>query len=365
VFCVTMHMFTYWDIWNNSANQSIALQWTVPKYHYGFWNWMFGMLLLCTSLEWVRRKKFEIFYYSHYAFVFFYLFAGLHTPTFMPYFYASLFFYCLDRFVRFFWGLVPRKSIHLETMEGNLIKIRIPKHPVANWLGLYGVGQYVFINFPGLNVLEWHPFSVATGPREQTLEVYIKGLGDHTQLLIEKAKAGNNSWMWVRVDGPYGSHRCNYRRYPVLMLFGGGVGITPIMGLLKDMFNVGDIPANKPAPPHCVEAVYMMWTMPDEVVFKWFEKQLLECLENSGHNDLPTLHLYIHVTKGNVTHHLLRAGRPDVSAVFDDVAQAKPNKAVTVFACGPAAMVNSAWDKANSMERSGNRFDFHHETFEF
>jgi hypothetical protein len=31
----------------------------------------------------------------------------------------------------------------------------------------------------------------------------------------------------VRVDGPYGKHDFNYRRFPVLVLAGGGIGITP------------------------------------------------------------------------------------------------------------------------------------------
>ena len=40
------------------------------------------------------------------------------------------------------------------------------------------------------------------------------------------------------MEGPYGVHDFNYRRYPALMLVGGGVGITPVIGMLKDIYNV-------------------------------------------------------------------------------------------------------------------------------
>ena len=46
--------------------------------------------------------------------------------------------------------------------------------------------------------------------------------------------------MWLRRDGPYGHTTFNYRRYGVLMLVGGGVGIAPIIGMLKDIYGEGD-----------------------------------------------------------------------------------------------------------------------------
>lgn len=39
---------------------------------------------------------------------------------------------------------------------------------------IYRPGQYVFLNFPSINFLEWHPFSVSSGPHEMTMECHIK-----------------------------------------------------------------------------------------------------------------------------------------------------------------------------------------------
>jgi predicted ferric reductase len=33
----------------------------------------------------------------------------------------------------------------------------------------------------------------------------------------------------MRVDGPYGNQKLNYRRFPNLLLVAGGIGITPVL----------------------------------------------------------------------------------------------------------------------------------------
>lgn len=65
------------------------------------------------------------------------------------------------------------------------------------------------------------------------------------------------------MDGPYGVHDFNYRRYPVLVLVGGGVGITPVMSMLKDIYNHGDYSENEMLNqrPHCMSVVHAVWVM--------------------------------------------------------------------------------------------------------
>jgi respiratory burst oxidase len=80
---------------------------------------------------------------------------------------------------------------------------------------MHRVGQYYFVNFPALSLTEWHPFSVSSGPREDEIEVHIRGLGDHTNRLVafaeEKEKANQSTH--VLIDGPYGmSADFHYRR---------------------------------------------------------------------------------------------------------------------------------------------------------
>lgn len=75
-------------------------------------------------------------------------------------------------------------------------------------------------------MLEWHPYTLSSGAHETDGEVHIKGLGDHTQQLIDRAQ--NKHRMWIRIDGPYGQLSLNYKRYPIVCLVGGGVGVRKI-----------------------------------------------------------------------------------------------------------------------------------------
>jgi len=267
------------------------------------------------------------------------------------------------------WGVIPRKTVVLAIKEGkggrdNVVQVRVSKNGLSKALGMYRAGQYVFVNFPSLSLLEWHLFSVSSGPEERTFEFLIKGLGDHTGKLISAASRKEN--MWVRIDGPYGNMRLNYRRYPVLLLVGGGIGFTPMLGILKDMFRAGDIDKTGKIRNNVVEAVYCVWTVQTVDQYYWFGSEMNECYENNGKPGFPQLNVSIYVTKGEDNlDPVFVQGRPNFPAIFDEVSQNFPDKPVTVFVCGPKQMIQTVWDVSNQKTRSGTPFYFHKETFEF
>jgi len=330
-------------------------------------------------VEWVRRKKFELFFYSHYLFVPFYFFALAHIPTtFMPYLITTVVLYGLDRFLRMFWGLYPVRATMVRRKADRVIQIRYPKHPLAACMNLYKVGQYVFVSFPRISFFEWHPFSVSSGPDEITGEIHIKGLGDHTNKLVDFCDSKRR--LWMRVDGPYGGHSINYRRYPNLMLVAGGVGITPMIGILKDIFRIGDLdPEDREPGHHLINLVTLVWVMPTVDAYDWFSEEVEQCLTASGVNNA-MLNVLVYVTKATEAERekLVRSkkpnvrfapGRPPIHDLFDRMVAAdkgpEDTRAATVFVCGPESLVNDCWDSSSSWLQQGYRIDFHHETFEF
>ncbi len=75
------------------------------------------------------------------------------------------------------WGIAPQKTLLLKVKdeEAQLVQVRFQKNSLAKALNLYRVAQYYFVNFPTVNFLEWHPYSVSSGPDEQSIEIHIKG----------------------------------------------------------------------------------------------------------------------------------------------------------------------------------------------
>jgi predicted ferric reductase len=94
-------------------------------------------------------------------------------------------------------------------------------------------GQFQFLRLRGSIVpAEEHPFTIASSPsRPQQISLTIKACGDFTNL-IDRIRVGDRA----TVHGPFG--RFSHDLYPDeghLVFIAGGVGITPLMSMLRAM----------------------------------------------------------------------------------------------------------------------------------
>ncbi len=96
----------------------------------------------------------------------------------------------------------------------------------------FTAGQFAWITFaPRRLLLLDHPFSIASSPLGgETLTFLIKELGDFTRHIgeIEPGRL-------VGLDAPHGSFTLADRDADAVVLIAGGVGVAPIMGLLRDL----------------------------------------------------------------------------------------------------------------------------------
>ncbi len=96
----------------------------------------------------------------------------------------------------------------------------------------YRAGQFGYIRWktPGLPAEE-HPFSFLSCPTDPEISLGIKVLGDFTETSA-KVEVGSIA----RINGGFGNFIPNFNEEKVCLI-GSGIGIVPILSLLKDMQN--------------------------------------------------------------------------------------------------------------------------------
>ena len=101
----------------------------------------------------------------------------------------------------------------------------------------FRAGQFVWLRIaPGPWGIREHPFSIASAPEDgPTLRFVIKANGDFTRT-IGTIGAGERAW----IDGPYGRFGLTGARAEALVFIAGGVGLAPILSLLRERAHAGD-----------------------------------------------------------------------------------------------------------------------------
>ncbi|KAJ3706898.1 hypothetical protein LUZ61_010603 [Rhynchospora tenuis] len=153
-----------------------------------------GLIMWITTFPRIRRKMFELFYYTHHFYILF------------------LFFYMLHVGFSFFCMILPGFS--------------------------YNPTSTIFINIPSVSKLQWHPFTVTSSSNlePERLSVIIKKEGSWTQKLhAVLSSPADNDHISVSVEGPYSPISMNILRYESLVMVSGGSGITPFISIIREL----------------------------------------------------------------------------------------------------------------------------------
>ncbi|MCL7943695.1 ferric reductase-like transmembrane domain-containing protein [Marinobacter sp. ATCH36] len=106
----------------------------------------------------------------------------------------------------------------------------------------YKAGQFVWLNVghAPFSIRE-NPFSISSAPAAgPAIAFMIKELGDFTRT-VGQIKTGTVAYL----DGPYGNLSVDGRAEPGIALIAGGVGLAPLLGILRQMRRTGDTRAVK------------------------------------------------------------------------------------------------------------------------
>jgi 3-phenylpropionate/trans-cinnamate dioxygenase ferredoxin reductase subunit len=186
-----------------------------------------------------------------------------------------------------------------------------------------------------------HPFSISSSAEDQgKLTFTIKELGDFTST-IKDLQIGEK----VYVDGPFGSFSVNRHSHAQEFVFiAGGVGITPIMSMLRTLVDRRDerkltlIYANKD---------WNQITFRDEIeeLKRKLNLKIVHVLEIPPENWFGE--------KGFINQEILLKSLPDF----------KQRNRMEIFICGPAPMMNAVEKTLDQLGVWAG--DFHSERFDF
>ncbi|KAI1318070.1 hypothetical protein EDD11_007304, partial [Mortierella claussenii] len=167
-------------------------------------------LMVTSSVERVRRKGFETFWYTHHLFIVFFIVLMFHgsfcfiradtpphcksSPGSYKFILGSLLVYILERTAREIRARAPTSISKIVLHPSKVVEVQIKKEnhhkrgsPAAAGGGGSGdgcfrakAGQYVFLNCPDISMFEWHPFTITSAPEEDYVSVHIRIVGDWT-----------------------------------------------------------------------------------------------------------------------------------------------------------------------------------------
>ncbi|HEY0468630.1 MAG TPA: EF-hand domain-containing protein [Polyangiaceae bacterium] len=334
--------------------------------HDGIWRSVSGteagrsgiLLLLVSGVLWgfsLRRirkgGRFELFYYTHFAYIAWFALALSHGPRFYKFALLPLLAFGFE------WLLRRRRRVHVSRMLAlsglssgvTRLELECPQDFQPR------PGDYAFLRIPHLARFEWHPFTISNAPGGGKLCFHIRSEGDWTKSLRKMAddRAALEEVI-VNIDGPFGTPSRSIFGARHAVLVGAGIGVTPFASVLETMV------ARAYAGENQLEKLYFFWLNRDSRSFEWFADLLLNVVQ-TDHRQLVDIQICMTGGRGNVAalalnlaRNLLheigkpdwvtglrtqtRVGAPDFDAELAKIAALHAPAPVDVFFCGPPGL---------------------------
>ncbi|OWF54042.1 dual oxidase 2-like isoform X1 [Mizuhopecten yessoensis] len=351
------------------------------------------IIMYVFAMPYARRYVFNAFWTTHKFYVLLYIFNIMHgsgrlvqPPLFWLYFLPCLFIFILDKMIS-----VSRNKIQIAVVSADLLPSDVTalvfKRPASFE---YKSGQWVRIASLDLGKSEYHPFTLTSAPHEEHLSLHIRAVGPWTTNIRELYDPDRLEYKKYKLpklflDGPYGEGHQDWYRFPVAILVGGGIGVTPFASILKDIVHKSKIddfrfPCKK---------VYFLWVTRTQKQFEWMTDIIRE-VENNDLKSFVDVHIFItqfkekfdfrttmlyicerHFQKVagkslftglSATTHF---GRPQFQDILRSIGTEHPKvNRVGVFSCGPPPMTNTLDKTCSDLNKiQGTIFKHHFENF--
>lgn len=171
------------------------------------------------------------------------------------------------------WGIGSPLTSHI--FLDNMTRLEILAPPNFHWKP----GQHVFLRIPALNIVDNHPFTIATADAlskddaaQQKLHMYIRSYAGFTRRLRRYIEKSQDAELEAWIDGPYGGHHRDLSlSFDRIILVAGGGGISAILPWLEYITL-----AMKSSRMIRTTSVEVHWSIRHSASFEWIADKLEE-----------------------------------------------------------------------------------------
>ncbi|KAF9615573.1 hypothetical protein IFM89_024662 [Coptis chinensis] len=233
---LTAHGLGYVVYWAATEHLSEMLKWEKVGVSNvaGEMSLLAGLAMWATTFPRIRRKMFELFFYTHYLYILFLIFFVLHVGiAYSCLMFSGVYLFLIDRYLRF---LQSRQKVRL--LSSRLLPCQTVELNFSKSTGLeYSPTSIIFINVPSISKLQWHPFTISsnTNLEPEKLSIIIKKEGSWSQKLYQILSSPSVERLEVAVEGPYGPTSTDFQRHESLVMVSGGSGITPFFSIIREL----------------------------------------------------------------------------------------------------------------------------------
>lgn len=197
---------------------------------------------------------------------------------------------------------------------------------IDNTIPEYFSGQFINVYFPELGISEGKAYSISSFPKEKTLNITVKEMGEFSNRLCS-LKSGDA----VNSSLPCGYFFSESNDTP-LILIGAGIGIAPFRSIIFDVIDKN--------PKRSVSLFCSNRTQNDIVFFETLDEMSLK------RNKLNVTHF---ITREEVISEEMKAGRIKINSIVESVKNVSNPE---FLICGSIAFVRDIW---RGLKESGIR----------
>ena len=200
-------------------------------------------------------------------------------------------------------------------------------------------GQFAWLRMAQSPTAEEHPFTISSSARDEYTSFTVRHAGDFTRTLTA-LPPGTPVW----VDGPHGAFSGDIGRCSGFVLIAGGVGITPMMSMLRTAADRGD---RRPY------RLVVVASRPEDLLFR----------EELG---------FLRTSLDLVVTEVMRRPTDDWEGHYGDLGfgllslvlgSTEQPESVDFFLCGPPAMIHDSLEVIDALDVDPGRV--HTELFDF